>query len=103
MGLFRKMTSIYTLGAVDFRSDKERIALYGKLSLQEMRAQTALIANATQPAPEVTPPAFAQGDAVLLADGTTSTVLRFGTASTLVRNARGRKVYVKTETLRPAA
>ena len=30
MGLFRKMSSVMTAGAVDFRSDKERTARYTK-------------------------------------------------------------------------
>jgi hypothetical protein len=43
MGLFRKMTSVSTLGAVDFRSDKERTAKYTKKSMREAKAQTALM------------------------------------------------------------
>ena len=38
MGLFRKLTSISTMGAVDFRSDKERIAMYGRQTRNATRA-----------------------------------------------------------------
>lgn len=65
MGLFRKLTSLSTLGMVDFRSDKERIARYTKKSAKanrtsadEAQAQTALLRQqqellerATRPAP----------------------------------------------------
>jgi hypothetical protein len=50
MGLFRKMTSVSTLGAVDFRSDKERTARKSakgaraaKRTAAEARQQTALL------------------------------------------------------------
>ncbi len=39
MGLFRKMTSVLTLGAVDLRSDKERIAMYTRQTRNAVRAQ----------------------------------------------------------------
>ena len=42
MGFFRKVTSVSTLGLVDFRSDKERTAAYTKRSAKEARKQTAL-------------------------------------------------------------
>jgi hypothetical protein len=40
MGLFRKMTSVSTLGMVDFKSDKERIA---NSTRKGMKAQKALL------------------------------------------------------------
>ena len=36
--MFRKLTSISTLGLVDFRSDKERIARYTKQTRNATRA-----------------------------------------------------------------
>lgn len=38
MGVMRKITSIGTLGAVDFRSDKERTARYTKQTRNAVRA-----------------------------------------------------------------
>lgn len=43
MGLFRKMTSLSTLGAVDFKSDKERTATYTKTAAKQAREQTKLM------------------------------------------------------------
>ena len=43
MGLFRKTTSMMTLGAVDFRSDKERTAAYTKAVKKEAKEQTRLM------------------------------------------------------------
>ena len=43
VGLFRKMTSLSTLGAVDFKSDKERTASYTKASAKQAKEQTRLI------------------------------------------------------------
>ncbi|MGL5909417.1 MAG: hypothetical protein ACRCZP_05405 [Phycicoccus sp.] len=40
MGITRKSLSILTLGAIDFRSDKERIALYARQTRNEARKQT---------------------------------------------------------------
>ena len=37
MGLFRKLTSLSTLGAVDFKSDKERIALTPSIPLRRSK------------------------------------------------------------------
>lgn len=37
MGLFRKMASLSTMGAVDYRSDKERAARYNRTAAQEVR------------------------------------------------------------------
>lgn len=48
MGLFRKLVSIQTLGAVDFRSDKERIARYSKASMIAERQQLAVMQAALQ-------------------------------------------------------
>lgn len=52
MGLFRKMASLSTLGAVDLRSDKERIARKtakgaraAKISAREAQTQTRLLAE----------------------------------------------------------
>jgi hypothetical protein len=43
VGLFRKMTSLSTLGAVDFKSDKERTANYTKAAAKEAKEQTRLM------------------------------------------------------------
>lgn len=43
MGLFRKMTSVTTMGAVDFRSDKERIARNSKKTAKELKDQNKLL------------------------------------------------------------
>lgn len=43
MGLFRKMTSISTGGAVDFRSDKERIARSTRQGAKAVKAQNKLL------------------------------------------------------------
>jgi hypothetical protein len=39
MGLIRKVASVSTLGAVDFRSDKERTARYTKKQLKLMEQE----------------------------------------------------------------
>ncbi|MDX3525042.1 hypothetical protein P1P75_00880 [Streptomyces sp. ID05-39B] len=43
MGLFRKTLSVSTLGAVDFRSDKERTAAYTKATKKQAKKQTKLL------------------------------------------------------------
>jgi phage protein D len=43
MGLTRKLMSMSTLGAVDFRSDKERIASYTKQQVRATETQTAVL------------------------------------------------------------
>lgn len=43
VGLFRKMTSVSTLGMVDFRSDKERTAAYTKAAKKEAKKQTKIM------------------------------------------------------------
>lgn len=45
MGLFRKVTSISTLGLVDFRSDKERTAAYTRGVRSQSRKQTQALQN----------------------------------------------------------
>lgn len=67
MGLFRKMTSLSTLGAVDFKSDKERTASYTKASAKQAKEQTRLMreqaeaaraaARSVTPAPAASTPA----------------------------------------------
>lgn len=63
MGLMRKALSVSTLGAVDMRSDKERVAAYAKETRQQAKQQTllmrqeALLAQLSSPAP--TPPVVA--------------------------------------------
>jgi hypothetical protein len=47
VGLIRKTLSVTTLGAVDFRSDKERTAAYTKATRKEARKQTKLMQQAT--------------------------------------------------------
>lgn len=39
MGITRKTLSILTLGLIDYRSDKERIARYGRQTRDAARAQ----------------------------------------------------------------
>ena len=43
MGLTRKLMSMSTLGAVDYRSDKERTAAYGKATKKQMKEQTKIM------------------------------------------------------------
>ena len=43
MGLFRKTTSLFTIGAVDWRSDKERVAAYGRGTRRRARKQTKIL------------------------------------------------------------
>ena len=43
MGLIRKMMSVSTAGAVDFRSDKERTAAYTKAAKKQAKEQTRLM------------------------------------------------------------
>jgi len=43
MGLFRKITSASTLGAVDYRSDKERTAAYTKGAKKQAKKQTKIM------------------------------------------------------------
>lgn len=64
MGLTRKLLSLSTLGAVDMRSDKERIARktakgarYAKRSAAQDAAQTALLANQKRLTPPTAAPA----------------------------------------------
>lgn len=53
MGLFRKITSVSTLGAVDFRSDKERTAAYTRRSAREARRQTAIMRDQAKAAQQL--------------------------------------------------
>lgn len=46
MGLTRKLMSMGTLGAVDFRSDKERIASYTKATKKQAQEQTKMMKRA---------------------------------------------------------
>ncbi|MEU9357564.1 hypothetical protein AB0M42_14005 [Streptomyces sp. NPDC051784] len=43
MGIIRKTLSVSTLGAVDFRSDKERTAAYTKATKKQAKKQTKLM------------------------------------------------------------
>ena len=43
MGIIRKTMSVSTAGLIDFRSDKERAAAYGKGTRKEARKQTKLM------------------------------------------------------------
>lgn len=43
MGLIRKTMSMTTLGAVDFRSDKERTAAYTKAAKKQAKKQTKIM------------------------------------------------------------
>ena len=40
MGVFRKTASVLTVGLIDFRSDKERIARYARQTRNAVRAQS---------------------------------------------------------------
>lgn len=53
MGLFRKITSVSTLGAVDFRSDKERTAAYTRRSAREARRQTRILRQQARTAEQI--------------------------------------------------
>lgn len=46
MGLIRKTLSVGTAGAIDFRSDKERIAAYTKATKKQAKKQTRLMQQA---------------------------------------------------------
>ena len=43
MGLTRKMMSLFSMGAVDFRSDKERTAAYTRGVRHQARKQTKIL------------------------------------------------------------
>lgn len=43
MGVIRKLTSVSTLGLVDYRSDKERIARSTRKTPKESKRQTELL------------------------------------------------------------
>jgi hypothetical protein len=43
MGLTRKTMSLFTMGAVDFRSDKERTAAYTRGTRRQTRKQTKIL------------------------------------------------------------
>lgn len=59
MGLLRKITSVSTVGLVDFRSDKERIARNTKATAKAVRQQTkALTRPPRTPAPPVAAPSW---------------------------------------------
>ena len=46
MGLTRKTMSLFTMGAVDFRSDKERTAAYTRGIRRQSRKQTQILKQA---------------------------------------------------------
>ncbi len=48
MGLTRKLMSVSTMGAVDFRSDKERTAAYTQAAKREAKKQTQLMRQMAQ-------------------------------------------------------
>jgi ribosomal protein S11 len=48
MGLTRKILSVSTLGAVDFRSDKERAAAYARTAKRHAKKQTKLLKEQTK-------------------------------------------------------
>ncbi|MFJ6183796.1 hypothetical protein [Streptomyces sp. NPDC092295] len=48
MGIIRKTMSVGTLGAVDFRSDKERTAAYTKAAKKQAKKQTKLLKQQTK-------------------------------------------------------
>jgi hypothetical protein len=43
MGVTRKTLSVFSLGLIDFRSDKERIARSTRRSAKELKKQTKLM------------------------------------------------------------
>lgn len=47
MGLFRKLTSVSTLGLVDFRSAKDRTAAYTRGTRKQARKQTKIMRTQT--------------------------------------------------------
>ena len=64
MGLMRKLASVSTAGAIDFRSDKERTARNTKKVLQETRKQTELLSRPARVAPSAPVIAVASEDRV---------------------------------------
>lgn len=46
MGIFRKIASVSTLGAIDFRSAKDRTAAYSRGTRTQARKQTKIMAKA---------------------------------------------------------
>lgn len=60
MGLTRKFTSAMTLGAVDFRSDKERTARYTRQTRNAVRQQKKNVAPSApvSPVPTYAPPGW---------------------------------------------
>ena len=51
MGIIRKTTSVYTLGLVDFQSDKERMARSARLTKQAVRKQNRMLKAQANPKP----------------------------------------------------
>jgi hypothetical protein len=43
MGLFRKTTSVFSLGAVDFRSAKDRTAAHSAATKRQAKKQTKIL------------------------------------------------------------
>ena len=53
MGLIRKALSVSTVGMIDFRSDKERVARSARLTKRYTKKQTKMLRDRL---PELTPP-----------------------------------------------
>lgn len=49
MGLFRKTTSVFTLGAVDFRSAKDRTAAHSAAIKKQSKKQTKILKEMAKP------------------------------------------------------
>jgi ribosomal protein L7/L12 len=92
MGLIRKMMSVSSMGAVDFRSDKERTAAYTKAAMKEAKKQTAL--QRQQAAQQAQPLHLAQRDAAHPAHRTAA---EKGEFDVILMDAGERKIQVIKE------
>ena len=55
MGLIRKSMSVYSLGLIDFQSDRERMARSARLTKQAVRKQNRMIAAQSRAPRPATP------------------------------------------------
>jgi ribosomal protein L7/L12 len=94
MGLIRKMMSVSSMGAVDFRSDKERTAAYTKAAMKEAKKQTEL--QRQQAAQQAQHLLLAQGDVEYPAH---QTAVEQGEFGVILMAAGVRKIQVIKEVL----
>lgn len=79
MGLIRKVTSVGTLGLIDFRSAKDRTASSTKKTAKQMKEQTAIMRQQARGAHSVSSGAQAPGWYYCVGDPAGSTRLWDGT------------------------